>query len=123
MSYCRWSCDNWKSDVYVYESDQGFVTHVASNRVDGEVPEGPRLIDLAQGKVTVEEYRQHSQRVSRFLDRANRKPIGLPRDGKTFTVETAQECADLLLIMRSEGYHIPQHAIDGLLEDADLPRS
>ena len=28
MSYCRWSCDGFKSDVYVYESDAGYEIHV-----------------------------------------------------------------------------------------------
>lgn len=28
MSYCRWSSDDFKSDVYVYESQAGWITHV-----------------------------------------------------------------------------------------------
>jgi len=29
MSYCRWSSDDNKSDVYCYESNSGHVIHVA----------------------------------------------------------------------------------------------
>jgi hypothetical protein len=32
MSYCRFSTDNFNSDVYVYESEQGYVVHIAENR-------------------------------------------------------------------------------------------
>jgi len=41
MSYCRFSCDDGKSDVYVYEIAAGWVTHVASHRIVGRrVPIG-----------------------------------------------------------------------------------
>lgn len=33
MSFCRFSDDNFKSDVYAYESAEGFELHVAGNRV------------------------------------------------------------------------------------------
>lgn len=32
VSYCRWSCDGHRSDVYVYEGGDGFVIHVACKR-------------------------------------------------------------------------------------------
>jgi hypothetical protein len=32
MSYCRWSTDNFNCDFYCYESDEGFVTHIAAKR-------------------------------------------------------------------------------------------
>lgn len=33
MSYCRWSSDDHKSDVYCYENGRGlWTTHVAANR-------------------------------------------------------------------------------------------
>ena len=28
MSVCRWSCDDFKSDVYIYYSVRGITTHV-----------------------------------------------------------------------------------------------
>lgn len=33
MSYCRWSSDNWKCDLYCYEDANGYITHVADNRI------------------------------------------------------------------------------------------
>ncbi len=31
MSYCRWSSDNMKSDVYAYESYEGYTVHMQGN--------------------------------------------------------------------------------------------
>ena len=42
MSYCRWSSDNWKCDLYCYEDvSGGITTHVAGNRIVGDIPEAP----------------------------------------------------------------------------------
>ena len=39
MSYCRWSTDNFKCDLYCYEDvNGGFTTHVASNRPSPPYP-------------------------------------------------------------------------------------
>lgn len=38
MSYCRFSSDNWKSNVYAYESVEGFEVYVASHRIVDELP-------------------------------------------------------------------------------------
>lgn len=32
MSYCRWSSERWQCDLYCYQSDCGWVTHVAGRR-------------------------------------------------------------------------------------------
>lgn len=32
MSFCRWSSDDFRSDFYIYESDQGFEVDVARKR-------------------------------------------------------------------------------------------
>jgi hypothetical protein len=118
MSYCRWSCDNWKSDVYVYESADGFVTHVAVNKIVGTVPAVPHILDLTEGRISLDDYRRASVKASRFLDRCKRAPLGLPSDGKTFIDATPDECAETLLRLRAEGYHVPQYAIDELHEEA-----
>jgi len=116
MSYCRWSCDNWKSDVYVYESNEGFMTHVATNRVVGDVPEEPDIRDAEAG-----EWIEAHRAAMVYLETAERRAIGLPSDGKTFVDDDAADCAATLLRLREQGYHIPQHSIDGLLEEATEP--
>ena len=39
MSYCRWSSDFGECDVYVYESDSGWQTHVAIRHRKQRVPD------------------------------------------------------------------------------------
>lgn len=115
MSYCRWSSDNWKSDVYVYEHVSGvWVTHVAGNRVVGDVPRVPRPTRenkdewLAAHRVQME-----------FLETAARTDIDLPYAGESFDDGTPGECADRLEALRTLGYNVPQYAIDVLRDESD----
>jgi hypothetical protein len=85
MSYCRFSSDDWKSDIYCCETvDDTFMVVIAEVRING----------------------------------AERTPIGLPHDGESRVYKTAGECANGLEALRALGYHVPQHAIDRLREEA-----
>ena len=44
MSYCRWECDNHKSDIYAYRSRDGFVIHV---RAIGLVHDGETFMETS----------------------------------------------------------------------------
>jgi hypothetical protein len=114
MSYCRFSSENFASDVYVYESVAGgFVTHVAGSRVIGEVP---KL--LRPTKENADEYLDARLAQSKFLDSAEYADIELEHAGESFSDDTAAECADRLESLRAIGYHVPQSAIDALREEA-----
>jgi hypothetical protein len=141
MSYCRFSSDNWKSCVYVYEHfDGGFVTHVAGRkRVFPPIPDIPLSwiprfggeFSRATRRVTYPT-RWRSVAAScfcRFYALWHRlsmwsvgviplRDIGLPHDGDAFSDETANECADRLESLKALGYHVPQYAIDALREEA-----
>ena len=122
MSYCRWSCDNFKSDVYTYEHCDGtWTTHVASARRN-DIDECPKadLADLLDGTVTTEEFVEMSKRRSAFLEKAGTVPIGLPHDGETIKDDDPPECLATLLRLRDAGYHVPDHALDELGEEAAL---
>lgn len=101
MAYCRFSSDDWLSDVYTYETEYGFVTHVAATRYVGV-----ENVPAAYG-----------ERVE-WLERAEAVEIGLPHDGKTFCDNTPDECAQRLLWLRADGYHVPQDAVDRLQAEA-----
>lgn len=128
MSYCRWSSDNFRSDVYVYEdASGGWTTHVAKRRlVLPAVPAIPFLwLDVFMGKRSMVHRmacrlwawsnRLHLWTVRHFPHRV----IGLSYDGKTMNHETPSECADFLERLRALGYYVPQPAIDQLREDAE----
>lgn len=114
MSYCRWSSDDWRSDVYVYEHYMGaWVIHVAGNRVVGDIPKLP-----APTMSNIEEYMAAHRAQMAFLDKCSREPITLPHAGETFDCASPGDCAAKLLELRELGYHVPQYAIDELREEA-----
>lgn len=117
MSYCRWSSDQHKSDVYVYDSGPFIVTHVACNkRVLAEGDERPEPVSILDAGP--EAYLAYTRELEAVLSRAELVPIGLPFDGESFTDPTPAEAAIRLKELRSLGYYVPQFAIDTLLEDA-----
>ncbi|SRR5258708_2167503 len=105
MSYCRWSSDNWKSDLYCYESVHGgWYTHVAGMRYVGEAPSidwraAPSIVDAAHKAVRA------------FMENCERASIGLPHDGETFVDTSVADFHARLLMLRQCGYHVPDHAI------------
>lgn len=116
MSYCRWSSDNWKSDLYVYASVGDFYSiNVAANRLVGDAPEVPSI--LTPG-LDMEEYTKAYKAQLAWLHKAERVPIELPYAGESFAEDTAADARDRLLMLRELGYHVPQYAIDQLDEEA-----
>ncbi|WP_314435823.1 hypothetical protein [Massilia timonae] len=114
MSYCRFSSDNFGCDVYVYEHVAGgFVTHVAGNRIVGDVPKLPRPT-----KENRSEYMAAHRAQMDFMTDAKREDIDLPHAGGSFSDDTAGECAARLESLRVLGYKVPQYAIDALREEA-----
>lgn len=114
MSYCRWSSDNWSCDVYCYEDcSGGFTTHVAWNRVVGDIPKTPPLT-----KEGIPEYTAAHKAQMDFLEDCERAPIELPHAGESFNDPDAASCADRLEELRAIGYNVPQCAIDALREEA-----
>lgn len=115
MSYCRFSSDNWRSDVYVYGAAEGIVIHMASNRPVGEIPKGPpwemintdpqQFADLYNAQLA-------------WLGECEREAIDLPHAGQSFYGLTEAEAADLLDEMKAHGYHIPDGVIEELREEA-----
>lgn len=111
MSYCRWSSDDFQCDLYVYESADGYTTHVASHRIAFAKPlppEVPWSADNAEAFV-----RRHNDVLALVRDSPHEK-IGLPHDGATFQDASPGDCAHRLETLRALGYRVPQGAIDAL---------
>lgn len=113
MSYCRFSTNAFRSDVYCYKHARGgYRIEVAANRLDIDresLPDEPE--DLH------EYIRWYDEELSPKIDEAERRPIGLPRDGDSVHVSTPGEATEELRALREEGYHVPQKAIDQLHEE------
>lgn len=112
MSYCRWSSDNWQSDVYAYESERGFEVHVASGRYVGDIP--PLLPWTESGHdAWFERYQEQMAVVGELAT----EPIGGELDGQSFLYATLEECREGLLGIRGAGYHVPDYVFDMLQEE------
>lgn len=114
MSYCRFSSDNWKSDIYCYEHCDGhFQIHVADSRHVGDIPSLPAI-----GSVSDHDWLAANKAQMDFLATAEREDIDLPHSGGSFSEATAEACALRLELLRGLGYHVPQRAIDALREES-----
>lgn len=122
MSYCRFSCDSFRSMVYCYESyGGGYVTHVAASKAVGDVPRVPTF-PVSQDEAAIATWLAAHRAMMDYLSTAERAPIGLSVDGETFDDDTLPELLNRLLWLRAIGYTVPQHAIDAVqAEILDLP--
>lgn len=107
MAFCRWSSMDWSCDLYCYESSQGFVTHVAEQKVIGDIPKVDSSLFLNFTDENSEKYFDQQKAQSAFLDTAQRKPIGLKYDGQTFYDDKETFLARLNML-REEGYRFPE---------------
>lgn len=108
MSYCRFSSDDFQSNVYVYEHVHGgYFTHVASRKLISDIPKLSPPSDKSLDNF-VESYRAQSAaiKVAEFA------PIGLPYDDENFVDDTLPELLNRLTMLKEVGYHIPQEAFD-----------
>lgn len=118
MSYCRWSSDDFRSDVYCYHDMSGhWVIHVAGMRhqIDPALfpPESPPY-DPDHSETWARLYVDRHQRVMELIRLAPTIPIGGPHDGVSFYLDTPGEAADKLYELSAEGYHVPDAVIDDL---------
>lgn len=116
MSYCRFSSNDYQSDVYVYWSFLGGIsTHVAGARVVFDEPLPPKI---PFPHCDVRAFVEREIAVLEIVKRSKRVPIGLPNDGAMFFDATPRDCVARLEALRAEGYRVPQGAIDALLAEA-----
>jgi len=121
MSYCRWSCDLHRSDLYVYESQEGWVSHVAGRRLNVDPPEEI----LAMDPDDLTQYVAH-MRWLRSLEVDGDIPDSLWLDLSTIGEEADQhyvdatpgECLERLRALKVRGFNVPAHAIERLEVEA-----
>ena len=112
MSYCRFSSDNWESDVYVYASQWGYECHVASNRLTADIP--PLFVwDEVSQDEWFTRYTEHIEAV-RLSERV---PIGGTYDGQSFTYDTLEELREGLRGIQGAGYHVPEYVFERIEEE------
>jgi hypothetical protein len=121
VSYCRFSSDNFHSDVYVYESCYGgYQTYVAGNRVVGDIPKTPENWWKDPNKdEAIEAYLKAHNEQMEFVRTATRESIDLPHAGESFVDNSLEELLGRLLWLRSLGYNVPESAIEMIKEEIE----
>lgn len=118
MSYCRWSSDDFACDLYCYESDYGYVTHVATSRVVGPVPPLPTYDQLQ--KLDVDAIQAAFEAQYAYLDTAEHVDIGLPHDGERFVDDALDKFEARLMELRRMGYRFPDYVFDIIAEEKEV---
>lgn len=130
MSYARWSTDDFKCDLYIYEDvSGGWTIHVAGNRTVW-------LVDLPEEEPFTpgdgDSYLRYFARHRKVLDMLDeqydginfkREPIDLPHAGESFNLDSPGKTADAVAMLRDLGYSVPYEVIDELrAEQADMDK-
>lgn len=114
MSYCRFSSDDFKCDVYVYESCHGyFAIHVAGRRVEYREPLPPPAPDN-----DVAAWLHRFEIVQEIFQRSPMIEIDLPHAGGSFECADAAACADKLVELKNLGYVVPDYVIEELRHES-----
>jgi hypothetical protein len=112
MSFCRWSSDDFRCDIYAYESEAGFIVHVASSRYLGDIPRVPFILDVSNEEFIKAYNAQHE-----FLKTAKQQKIGLEHDGETFQYDSLPEMLGGLRDLKNKGYRIPDWTFKEILRE------
>lgn len=121
MSYCRWSSDNFKCDVYAYESDMGFMIHLASNKIVGEMPPQDYDLLLKKDKESIDLFVANEKIRSAWMKTCERVAIGLRYDGQSFICGSLHEFYDRMINLREIGYRFPDYVLETILDEIDNP--
>jgi len=117
MSYCRWSSDDFGCDLYCYANvSGGFTTHVASNRVVGEVPKVD-WTPMYKRDGDTNKFTAQMNAQSAWLKAAERRPIGLPHDGESSSDPDLPSFLARLEALRAIGYRFPDNVLDAVREE------
>lgn len=124
MSYCRWSSDNWRCDLYCYEHvDGGWTTHVAARKRVG-LDALPNVPDV--GTVDPQTWIAAYQAQMAALEKLEFADITLPHAGETFSDPTLEDFKARLLMLKELGYSFPDYvleAVDGEIADRDAAQA
>lgn len=126
MSFCRWSSDFYRSDLYVYESDRGFESHVAGRRIKADPPS--EVLEMPEESVEeqVAKMIAGDRWYASLKDSIGEIPEGMWLDlsdvgaeaGESYCDKTAGGCAARLRSLRAKGFNVPDGVIEALEEEA-----
>jgi hypothetical protein len=120
MSYCRWSSDGGKCDVYVYEHCEGhWAIHVAGRK---RWLRNPELVYLGMERKLPYWMVFILSRIDSLCTWIGEQwwiPVDQKYAGKSYEDPTPLACAARLIELRNAGLSVPQRAIDCLVLEAN----
>lgn len=113
MSFCRWSTDDYLCDLYCYESDEGFETHVANRR---RVYKTPLPDKIVYSEATSEAFLVRHMTVGEYEEGKDFEyvPVGLEHNGESFVDSSMKEFIETLKMLKAAGYRFPFELIEEL---------
>lgn len=104
MPICEFSTDDWRSDVAVYQTPNGFAINVAASRPVGVVPRTPELnLDTLKDRSYIRSLRVQLK----FLQSCQREAVGLEYDGKIIEASDHEDLISKLGKIKRAGYRVP----------------
>lgn len=109
MSYCRWSTDSFRCDVYAYESADGYTVHVAGRK--RAIPDDLNQPDFAFA-MPPGDYTARYQAWDEAYQTLPWVELTAPSAGKTFCEPTLEAFRSRMLGLRAEGLRFPDTVLD-----------
>lgn len=117
MSYCRFSTDDYRCDLYIYDDcNGGITTHVAGSRYAADTP----IPEIPEGwhRLPAAEMQAMWDAQAEWIKAARLEPIALPHAGESFYNLDADQTLERVKEMRRLGYNFPDFVITALEEEA-----
>jgi hypothetical protein len=110
MSYCRWSTDAFRCDVYAYEDvSGGWTIHVAGRK--RQIPDSV-VCPFSMPDYASPEWFKYYQEFQTALDSYPFVALTAPSAGETFNEPTLAEFRDRMTVLRAEGLRFPNYVFD-----------
>lgn len=121
MAYARFSSDSFNSDVYVYaDCYGGYTIHVAERRRENDEVPRPDIKPKTNDTDFDTWHRNYNEIMNWLhLDSTYFVDIDHEQAGSTHHVSDIHEVLHILLLLRKEGFHVPDRAIARLEEERD----
>ena len=116
MSWCRFSSDSYRCDLYVYETEHDVVANVAAFRK--KLGDGARFPDLS---LPPEAFADACAKFFDALRDAETVPIGGPFDGDFREFGDFAEARKFVSECIDAGYRAPANLLSDMLEEIDSP--
>lgn len=123
MSYCRFSSDGFRSDVYVYLGVGGYHILVAQFHCTNDFVY-PELLPAPSGKRALERHcKAVSDKQKHWIATMTRTKLELEHAGDEFVLRTAREAVDRLKYLSALGFHVPESCFQALQSEVEDERT